>query len=64
VRGVDSVDVEARIGFGKAQPLRIGEHLAERRPVSMRRQDVIAGAVEDAVDPLDAVGGGAFAQSP
>ena len=29
VRGVDAVDVEARIGLGIAQALRLGEHVGE-----------------------------------
>ncbi len=56
-------DVESRVGLGVAQRLRLGENLAEVAPGRFhRREDVIAGAVEDAVNPLDPVRGGAFAQ--
>ena len=32
VSGVDALDVERRIGFGIAEPLRFGEHVVERQP--------------------------------
>src|SRR5690606_4752920 len=64
VRRVDALDVEGRIGLGIAERLRLGEDLAEVAPGPLhRREDVIAGPVEDAVDALDAVGRGAFAQA-
>ena len=51
VGGVDPVDVEARIGLGIAELLRLGQHLGEFAPaLAHRRQDVVRGAVEDAVD--------------
>ena len=51
VRGIDAVDVERRIGLGVAQLLRIGEHLGElAAALAHLRQDVVAGAVEDAGD--------------
>ena len=51
VRGVDAVDVEARIGLGIAELLRLGQHLGEFAPaLAHRRQDVVRCAVEDAVD--------------
>ena len=31
VRGIDAVDVEARVGLGVAQRLRLGQHVGERR---------------------------------
>src|SRR4029077_11465715 len=63
VGGVDAVDVEGGVSLGIAQALRIGEHVGElAATLAHRGQDVVAGAVEDAVDPLDAVGGQAFAQ--
>ena len=63
VRGIDAVDVERRIGFGVAQLLRIGEHLGElAAALAHLRQDVVAGAVEDAGDAADAVRGQPLAQ--
>src|SRR3546814_6052852 len=62
VRRVDAVDVEAGIGLGIAEPLRLGEHAGEVLPrvrAALRaglgiarhlRQNIVAGAVEDAVD--------------
>ena len=63
VRGVEAADVEGRIGFRVAQRLRLGQHLGERAVlVRHRRQDEIAGAVEDAVDAPHLVGGERLAQ--
>jgi hypothetical protein len=63
VRGIDAVDVEAGIGLGIAQRLRLVQHFAEVAAGGFhRRQDVIAGAVEHAVDVMDHVGGSPFAQ--
>ena len=63
VRGIDAVDVERRIGFGVAQLLRIGEHFGElAAALAHLRQDVVAGAVEDAGDAADAVRGQPLAQ--
>ncbi len=51
VRGVETADVESRVGFGVAKPLRFGEADGERKLFLFHaRQDVIAGAVEDAGD--------------
>ncbi len=62
VGGVDAVDVEAGIGLRIAEPLRVGEHVVEAPArLAHGRQDVVAGAVEDAVQPADTVGGEAFA---
>ena len=61
VRGVHALDVESRIGFGITQPLRFLQHVVEARAlVAHLRQDEIAGAVDDAGDPLDAVRGQAL----
>ena len=63
VGGVDPVDIEAGIGLGIAQALGIGQHIGEfAARLAHGRQDVVAGAVEDAVDALDAIGGQALAQ--
>ena len=63
VRGIDAVDVEARIGLGVARGLRLGQHDVEVAPgLAHRRQDVVAGAVEDAVEALHAVADQALAQ--
>ena len=58
VRRIDAVDVERRIGLGIAELLRIGEHLGKfATALAHLRQDVVAGAVQDAGDPQDAVAG-------
>ena len=63
VGGVDAVDVEARIGLGITELLRLGQHLGEFAPaLAHRRQDVVRGAVEDAVDALQPVAGKPLAQ--
>ena len=52
VGGVDAVDVEAGIGLGVARRLRFGQHDVEvAAGLAHGRQDVVAGAVEDAVEP-------------
>ena len=56
VGGVDAVDVEARISLGVARRLRFAQHDVEiAAGLAHRRQDVIAGAVEDAVEPAHPV---------
>ena len=56
VRGVDAVDVERRVGLGEAQSLRVGEHVGERQTFGLHPcQDVVAGAVEDPIDPCQPV---------
>ena len=63
VRGIEAADVEGRIGFGVAETLGLGEADVEREVVGLHaRQDVVAGAVEDAGDALDRVAGEALAQ--
>ena len=63
VRGVDALDVEGRIGLGVSQFLRLLQDVFKRRTlVAHLGEDEIAGAVDDAGQPLDAVGGEAFAQ--
>ncbi len=63
VRGIDAVDVEARISLGITELLRLGQHLGEFAPaLAHRRQDVVRCAVEDAVNPRHAVAGKALAQ--
>ena len=61
--GVEAADVEGRIGFGVALGLRFLQHIGEGAMLLLHlRQDVIAGAVEDAVDAPHLVGGQRFAQ--
>ena len=63
MRGVDAFDVEGRVGFGVAQLLRLLEHGGEVEAlVAHLGQDEVGGAVDDAGQPVDAVGGQAFAQ--
>ena len=63
MRGVEAADVEGRIGLGVAEPLRLGETFLEGQLLALHaREDVIAGAVEDAVDALDRIAGEALAQ--
>ena len=65
VRRIDAVDVERRIGLGVAELLRVGEHLGEFAPaLAHLRQDVVAGAVQDAGDAENAVGGEALRAAP
>jgi hypothetical protein len=63
VRGIDALDVEGRVGFGIAQALRLLEHGIEGQAlVAHLGEDEVGGAVDDAGDPLDAVGGEPLAQ--
>ena len=63
VRGIEAANVEGWIGFGVAELLRLGETLLERQLLALHaREDVIAGAVEDAVNALDRIAGEALAQ--
>ena len=61
--GVEAADVEGRVGLGVAEPLRLGEADRERQPLRLHaRQNVIAGAVENAADAMHRVAGEALAQ--
>ena len=63
VGGVEAADVEGRVGLGVAEFLRLGEADAERQPLLLHaRENVIAGAVEDAGDAPDRVAGEPLAQ--
>ena len=56
MRGVEAADVEGRVGFGIALRLRLLQHVGEAPALFQhQREDVIAGAVEDAVDAGDGV---------
>jgi hypothetical protein len=55
---LDAVDVERRVCLRVAELLRVCQHLGELAPaLAHLRQDVIAGAVQDAGDAQDAVAG-------
>ena len=63
LRGVVTFDVKRRIGLRIAQPLRLLEAFGEGQLLLRHtREDVIAGAVEDAVDARDRIAGESFAQ--
>ena len=63
VGGVEAADVEGRIGLGVAEPLRVGEADVERQGLRLHpRQNVVAGAVENARDAADRVARQALAQ--
>ena len=63
VRGVDPVDIGGGIGLRVAELLRLLQHgpelprLAGLHGLVHRRHDVVAGAVQDAVDATDPVAG-------
>src|SRR3546814_6530491 len=62
VRRVDAVDVEARVGLGITLGLRGGQCIGEARALALhQRQDIIAGAVQYAIDARDRIRRGAFA---
>jgi hypothetical protein len=62
--GIVAVNVQRRDRrFGVTEPLRVGENVGEVRAFQLHaRQDVIAGAVDDAVNVRDAVADKTFAQ--
>ena len=63
VRRVEAADVEGRIGLGVALGLRFREHVGELALVLLHLgQDVVAGAVQDAVDAAHLVGRQRLAQ--
>ena len=63
VGGVEAADVEGRVGLGVALGLRLLQHVGEGAVLLLHlREDVVAGAVEDAVDAADLVGGERLAQ--
>ena len=62
VRRVEAVDVERGIRLGISELLGVGQDFVEGTPLVLHaREDVVAGAVEDAVDLLDLVAGKALA---
>ena len=64
MRSVYAVNIERRIGFGKALCLRVRQHLRKVEAVTLhRRQDEIAGPVQYAIYAIDPVGGGTVAQA-
>ena len=64
MRSINAVNVKRRICFRKALGLRICKHLCKIQPVALHRgQDEITGAVEDTIDPINAVGCGTIAQA-
>jgi len=63
VRGVHAFNVESGVGLGVAQALGFFQHHVEVQAlVAHFAQDEVGGAVDDAGQPLDAVGRQAFAQ--
>ena len=63
VRGIEAADVEGRIGLRIAEPLRLLQAGGERQAlVEHAGEDVVAGAVEDAVDARDAAAAQPLAQ--
>ena len=63
VGGVEAADVEGGVGLGIALGLRLLQHVGEGAVLLLHlRQDVVAGAVEDAVDAPDLVAGQRLAQ--
>src|SRR6476620_3560793 len=55
LRGIVAIDVKGWIGFGIAEPLRFLQAFGKRQALLLHPgQDVIAGAVENAVNAVDA----------
>ena len=64
MRGVEAANVECRIGLRITEPLGLAQTDLEREIVGLHaREDVIAGAVENAGDALNCISGQALAQS-
>src|SRR4051812_25613389 len=54
LRGVVTVDVEGRVGLGVTETLRVLQAFGERQALLLHPgEDVVAGAVENSVDPAD-----------
>ena len=63
MRGVVAIDIERRIGFSIAEALGVGEDRVEGGSFTRHAgEDVIAGAVYDAVDALETIADEGFAQ--
>src|SRR3954454_24358177 len=63
MRGVEAADIEARIGFGVTETLRLLQTFVEGEFLALHpRQDVIARAVQNSVDALDRIAGKTLAQ--
>ena len=63
VHRVEAIDVERRFDFGVAEPLSVGERLGEFGAFEFHAsEDVIAGAVDDAIEARDAIADQSFAQ--
>ena len=63
LRRVEAFDVEARIGFGIAERLRLLQRVGVGCALLHPRQDEIAGAVQDAVEARQPVAGERLAKS-
>ena len=62
MRRIDAFDIERRVGLGVAELLRLGKHGREREPARAHLgKDEVGRAVDDAGNPLDAVGREPFA---
>ena len=58
VRGIEAADVEGRIAFGVALGLRLLQHIVEGAMFFLHLgQDVVAGAVQDAIDAANLIAG-------
>ena len=63
VGGVVALDIEGRVGLGIAETLGVLQAGLEGQPLQLHaREDVVAGAVEDAVEARDGVAGERLAQ--
>ncbi len=63
MRRVETADVEGGIGFRVAEPLRLAQALREGQTLRFHSgQDVVASAVQDAIDALDGIAGQSLAQ--
>ena len=63
VRRVEAADVERRVGLGVAEPSAPPSDILEGQLFALHaREDVIAGAVENAIDAVDRIAGESLAQ--